>query len=188
MAMDFSADPDLRDQVENLISVGKTTEAIQLLANTKHPHVELLRKKFDEAFEQFSNRLILFDEWLRTLSQINFILLELWPSVQQPSFNPVFKGRIEDLLRAEKLEEALNLMIERGYKDAILAKARFMIGQAHFVDKAQAEEWLILRNRIRFALMDMLHEGTGLQEVGHPPGKGTSPGGFWKSVRRWFRP
>ena len=72
---------DKKAQIQELISLGKTEEALQLLEQLSTDAV-LLQSRFNGAKRQYSMGMIDFSEWSRTQAQINYAALEMMNSVR----------------------------------------------------------------------------------------------------------
>jgi hypothetical protein len=72
---------DTKAQIQELISLGKTEEALELLAQLSTDAV-LLQSRFNGAKRQYSMGLIDFSEWSRTQAQINYAALEMMNMVK----------------------------------------------------------------------------------------------------------
>ena len=68
-------------QIQELISLGKTEEALELLEQLTTDAV-LLQSRFNGAKRQYSMGMIDFSEWSRTQAQINYAALEMMNSVK----------------------------------------------------------------------------------------------------------
>ena len=68
-------------QIQELISLGKTEEALELLEQLTTDAV-LLQARFNGAKRQYSMGMIDFSEWSRTQAQINYAALEMMNSVR----------------------------------------------------------------------------------------------------------
>jgi hypothetical protein len=73
---------DTKAQIQELISLGKTEEALELLSQLSTDAV-LLQSRFNGAKRQYSMGLIDFSEWSRTQSQINYAALEMMSMVKE---------------------------------------------------------------------------------------------------------
>jgi len=84
---------DKKAQIQELISLGKTEEALELLEQLTTDAV-LLQSRYNGAKRQYSMGMIDFSEWSRTQAQINYAALEMVNSVkgsggkQPPKENP----------------------------------------------------------------------------------------------------
>lgn len=72
---------DTKAQIQELISLGKTEEALELLGQLSTDAV-LLQSRFNGAKRQYSMGLIDFSEWSRTQAQINYAALEMMSMVK----------------------------------------------------------------------------------------------------------
>jgi hypothetical protein len=72
---------DTKAQIQELISLGKTEEALELLSQLSTDAV-LLQSRFNGAKRQYSMGLIDFSEWSRTQAQINYAALEMMNMVK----------------------------------------------------------------------------------------------------------
>jgi len=72
---------DKKAQIQELISLGKTEEALELLEQLTSDAV-LLQSRFNGAKRQYSMGMIDFSEWSRTQAQINYAALEMMNSVK----------------------------------------------------------------------------------------------------------
>jgi len=72
---------DKKAQIQELISLGKTEEALELLEQLTTDAV-LLQSRFNGAKRQYSMGMIDFSEWSRTQAQINYAALEMMNSVK----------------------------------------------------------------------------------------------------------
>ena len=81
-------------QIQELISLGKTEEALELLEQLTTDAV-LLQARFNGAKRQYSMGMIDFSEWSRTQAQINYAALEMMNSVKvagkKEEVKPAFK-------------------------------------------------------------------------------------------------
>jgi len=73
---------DMKAQIQELISLGKTEEALELLEQLTSDAV-LLQSRFNGAKRQYSMGMIDFSEWSRTQAQINYAALEMMNSVKE---------------------------------------------------------------------------------------------------------
>jgi len=76
----------MKEQIQELISLGKTEEALELLEQLTTDAV-LLQSRYNGAKRQYSMGMIDFSEWSRTQAQINYAALEMMNSVKGPSGN-----------------------------------------------------------------------------------------------------
>ncbi len=74
---------DIKAQIQELISLGKTEEALELLEQLTTDAV-LLQSRYNGAKRQYSMGMIDFSEWSRTQAQINYAALEMMNSVKPP--------------------------------------------------------------------------------------------------------
>ncbi len=72
---------DIKAQIQELISLGKTEEALELLEQLTTDAV-LLQSRYNGAKRQYSMGMIDFSEWSRTQAQINYAALEMMNSVK----------------------------------------------------------------------------------------------------------
>jgi len=72
---------DTKAQIQELISLGKTEEALELLEQLTTDSV-LLQSRYNGAKRQYSMGMIDFSEWSRTQAQINYAALEMMNSVK----------------------------------------------------------------------------------------------------------
>ncbi|MDO8365207.1 MAG: CHAT domain-containing protein [Saprospiraceae bacterium] len=75
---------DKKAQIQELISLGKTEEALELLEELTSDAV-LLQSRFNGAKRQYSMGMIDFSEWSRTQAQINYAALEMVNTVKGPA-------------------------------------------------------------------------------------------------------
>ena len=71
----------MKAQIQELISLGKTEEALELLGQLTTDAV-LLQSRYNGAKRQYSMGLIDFSEWSRTQAQINYAALEMMNSAR----------------------------------------------------------------------------------------------------------
>ncbi len=71
----------MKAQIQELISLGKTEEALELLGQLTTDAV-LLQSRYNGAKRQYSMGLIDFSEWSRTQAQINYAALEMMNSAK----------------------------------------------------------------------------------------------------------
>lgn len=74
---------DIKAQIQELISLGKTEEALELLEQLTNDAI-LLQSRFNGAKKQYGMGLIDFSEWSRIQAQINYAALEMMNSVKDP--------------------------------------------------------------------------------------------------------
>jgi len=74
---------DTKAQIQELISLGKTEEALELLEQLTTDSV-LLQSRYNGAKRQYSMGMIDYSEWSRTQAQINYAALEMMNSVRPP--------------------------------------------------------------------------------------------------------
>jgi len=72
---------DTKAQIQELISLGKTEEALELLEQLTTDSV-LLQSRYNGAKRQYSMGMIDYSEWSRTQAQINYAALEMMNSVK----------------------------------------------------------------------------------------------------------
>jgi hypothetical protein len=72
---------DMKAQIQELISLGKTEEALELLGQLTTDAV-LLQSRYNGAKRQYSMGMIDFSEWSRTQAQINYAALEMMNSAK----------------------------------------------------------------------------------------------------------
>jgi len=72
---------DTKAQIQDLISLGKTEEALELLEQLTTDAI-LLQSRYNGAKRQYSMGMIDFSEWSRTQAQINYAALEMMNSVK----------------------------------------------------------------------------------------------------------
>ncbi len=75
---------NIKVQIQKLISLGKTEEALELLEQLTSDAV-LLQSRFNDAKRQYSMGMIDFSEWSRTQAQVNYNALEVMNSVKTNS-------------------------------------------------------------------------------------------------------
>lgn len=73
--------PDIKAQIQDLISLGKTEEALQQLEQLTNDAI-LLQSRYNGAKRQYSMGMIDFSEWSRTQAQINYAALEMMNGVK----------------------------------------------------------------------------------------------------------
>ena len=84
---------DVKEQIQELISLGKTEEALELLEQLTTDAI-LLQSRFNGAKRQYSMGMIDFSEWSRTQAQINYAALEMMnrtkkvPATQEAIIQP----------------------------------------------------------------------------------------------------
>jgi hypothetical protein len=74
---------NIKAQIQELISLGKTEEALELLEQLTNDAI-LLQSRFNGAKKQYGMGLIDFSEWSRIQAQINYAALEMMNSVKDP--------------------------------------------------------------------------------------------------------
>lgn len=84
---------DIKAQIQELISLGKTEEALELLEQLTNDAI-LLQSRFNGAKKQYGMGLIDFSEWSRIQAQINYSALEMMNLVKKntsssPKVQPV---------------------------------------------------------------------------------------------------
>jgi len=72
---------DTKAQIQDLISLGKTEEALELLEQLTTDAI-LLQSRYNGAKRQYSMGMIDFSEWSRTQAQINYAALEMMNSAK----------------------------------------------------------------------------------------------------------
>lgn len=80
---------DKKAQIQELISLGKTEEALELLEQLNSDAV-LLQSRYNGAKRQYSMGMIDFSDWSRVQAQINYAALEMMNAVKSsaPAFKP----------------------------------------------------------------------------------------------------
>lgn len=73
--------PDQKELIQDLISLGKTEEALEQLEQLTSDAI-LLQARFNGAKKQYNMGLIEFSEWSRTQAQINYSALEMLNAVK----------------------------------------------------------------------------------------------------------
>ncbi|MFN0176092.1 MAG: TIR domain-containing protein [Saprospiraceae bacterium] len=97
---------DKKAQIQELISLGKTEEALELLEQLTTDAV-LLQSRYNGAKRQYSMGMIDFSEWSRTQAQINYAALEMMNSVKlaKAEVKPE-KEKVVDQKESEKKQPA----------------------------------------------------------------------------------
>jgi Effector-associated domain 11 len=78
---------NIKSQIQELISLGNTEEALKLLEQLTSDAV-LLQSRYNGAIKQYSMGIIDFSEWSRTQAQINYAALEMMNSVKDINPKP----------------------------------------------------------------------------------------------------
>ena len=180
------SDPRLLRRIQQLISEGHTGAAIELLLQGNYPNADLFKSRFENAAEDFAGHRIKFEEWLRSLTRINHSIMSLWPEEAKPLIGADFKNTIENLLKEEKIMEALQQMMEKGFSDAFLSKGRFVLAQTHFAEKPNQKDWEAIKIQIKSAILYMLEPEEEENSNDFNADEASSSGGLWKSFRKLF--
>lgn len=101
---------NIKSQIQELISLGKTEEALELLEQLTSDAV-LLQSRFNGAKRQHSMGMIDFSEWSRTLAQINYSAMEMMNSAKlKTEINVKVETTIQITVNmtATSFEEAIN--------------------------------------------------------------------------------
>ncbi len=93
---------DKKAQIQELISLGKTEEALELLEQLTTDAI-LLQSRFNGAKRQYSMGMIDFSEWSRTQAQINYAALEMMNGVKEGGTKTEEKGIDEKKPQDEKI-------------------------------------------------------------------------------------
>lgn len=155
---------DFRDQIRKLISEGKTEEALRHWVETGNSSAILLQKRFDAAKDQYSKGLIDYSEWARIQAQINYALLETGSEAVTDTNAekvPDVKTAISSdtilyLVSEGNTADALQLLTEAGFEDALLQVARFEASKKQFsMGLINYDEWSRIQAQINSAILEM---------------------------------
>ena len=155
---------DFRDQIRHLISEGKTDAALRLYVEAGDARAILLQKQFDEAKGHYSKGLIDYSEWASVQAQINYALLETGPvaetgknTINAPKTKTaISRDTIIFLVSEGNTTDALQLLIDAGFEDALLQVARFNASKKQFSKGLiNYEEWSLTQAQINSAILEM---------------------------------
>lgn len=116
---------DIKAQIQELISLGKTEEALELLEQLTNDAI-LLQSRFNGAKKQYGMGLIDFSEWSRIQAQINYAALEMMNSVKsKPSPSKLVDKAKEPATQEVKKEEKpkAKVFISYTHQDSFAMKA-----------------------------------------------------------------
>ncbi|MFN0036173.1 MAG: TIR domain-containing protein [Saprospiraceae bacterium] len=113
---------DKKAEIQELISLGKTEEALELLGQLTTDAV-LLQSRFQGAKKQYGMGMIDFSEWSRTQAQINYGALEMMNGVKEPS-----AGQAQQNPRAQEAPAAAEqnrpkVFLSYSHKDAFAMRS-----------------------------------------------------------------
>jgi hypothetical protein len=105
---------DMKAQIQELISLGKTEEALELLGQLTTDAV-LLQSRYNGAKRQYSMGMIDFSEWSRTQAQINYSALEMMNSVRTSTPTPTSPNPNGEL--SSQASQSRKVFISYSHKD-----------------------------------------------------------------------
>lgn len=116
----------LRQQSLDYLGAGKVAEALEVLGGFKPNEANQLKNRLKELEKQQKLGTIAFDGWALERNRIAYAVLELLPkSTKLPTSIPV--EQLQPYVDKGALTEALDVLIDAGYEDAVLAKGRLEI-------------------------------------------------------------
>ncbi len=113
---------DKKAQIQELISLGKTEEALELLEQLTSDAV-LLQSRYNGAKRQYSMGMIDFSEWSRTQAQINYAALEMMNSVKKTTSNQEQRPQGGQVAPAQPEQVRPRAFISYNEKDALAMRS-----------------------------------------------------------------
>lgn len=110
-------------EVRQLVSQGKLSKALEVLAATGMSDISPLQNQLRRLEKNRTMGIISSSEWYRESARMSQTILTLI-SPSKVIKKPLSVPKIHQLLKERKMEEALQLLAEAGYEEAILLQGR----------------------------------------------------------------
>lgn len=145
------------DQILLSINSGNTEQAINHLSKLKLSESKILETRYNDLQKQNRTGLISFNNWLIEQSKIDKSIYELLPSIRNKK-EKISQKEINELLKSEKVDRAIEKLRESGYEEVVLIGGRLAKTKEKYNMGLITEEvYRVIEARTKNSILSMIN-------------------------------